>query len=347
MSGSERAGAQAPAQRLVRQIVSGWRTQALHAAVELELPERLAAGPRTPSELAGLRGDDVDGLTRLLRALCVLGVCRTRRDGRFVLTRAGRLLCADGGGEGTSLRPLVQWWGGPLWPVWGALAYSVRTGRSARERLTGTEGYAHLERDAAQARVFHEAMRSMTALIVDDVVHWPGWHGAATAVDVGGGHGQLLLAVLGAHAGLRGEVLDLPSARAGTRAAIDAAGLQARARFRPGSFFDAVPAGADRYLLKSILHNWDDARCITLLQRCRAAMRQDARLLVVERVRPQRLRRSDEGLVRTDLNMLAGLGGRERSLDEFATLLGATGFAVAALRPTAFEFSLIEAVPTA
>jgi hypothetical protein len=333
------------ATQLVQQIVSAWRTQALHVAVRIGLPERLADAPLAAQDLATALGCDVDGLTRLLRALCALGVCRQQRDGRFALTRSGRLLCTDGGGEGASLRALALWWGGPLWAMWGELEFSVRSGQSARRKLTGDAHYAYVERSAEVAQVFHEAMRSMTALVLDDIARLPLWREATTVVDVGGGHGQLVLALLAAHPHLRGTVFDRPGAEAGAQACIAAAGLGARCRFEAGSFFETLPSGADSYLLKSILHNWDDERCATVLAACRAAAPAHARLLIVERLRPHRMcgRWRDEGLARTDLNMLAGLGGRERTLQEYAGLLEDAGFTLGAVHTTGFEFSVIEA----
>jgi hypothetical protein len=362
------AGPRASA-RLVRDIVGCWRSQALNAAVELGVAERLAGGPRAPRELAEALGCDADGLTRLLRALCVLEVCRERADGRIGLTRAGRLLCSEPGEAGTSLRPLVQWWGGALWPMWAELGYSVRTGQSARRKLTGDERYAHLDKSAAMAQTFHDAQSAMTSLVLDDLAAWDGWRTARHVVDVGGGHGQVALALLARHPRLRATVFDLPHAQAGALARIAQCGAQAdttpatsqadpggggrvlgpsgpaaRCTFVPGSFLESIPAGADRYVLKSILHNWDDAHCAVFLGRLRAAMGPGAVALVVDRVRPERLRRNarDEAVVRTDLNMLAGLGGRERSLAEFRALLGAAGLDGGASWPLGFEFSAIE-----
>lgn len=339
--------AQASAARLVRQIVGAWRTQALRAAVQLGFPEQLAATPQTADELADATGCHADSTARLLRALCVLGVCRELVSGHFRLTRSGRLLCADGGGEGVSLKPLVDWWGGPLWPVWADLAYSVQTGASARELQTGAQHYGHIEHDAEMALIFHQAMRSMTALITADVANWTGWKNIRTVVDVGGGHGELLIALLRTHTHLSGEIVDRHTGRDGAEQAIRDAGLTTRLRFCGGDFFEAVPGGADCYILKSILHNWDDARCTDILARCRAAVPDHAFLLVIERVRPTRMREGehDEGVARTDLNMLAGLGGRERTFDEYRALLDAAGFGRLCHTSTGFEFSLIEAYP--
>lgn len=333
------------AHRLVRHIVAGWRCQAIHTAVQLALPEALADGPRGAAELASALACDADGLHRLLRALCSLGVCRQAPDERFVLTRMGRLLLAGHDGQAPSLRALAQWWGGPLWNLWSQLPYSVRTGRSARERDTGSAGYGFLDRDGDAARVFHEAQRAMTALVLDELCQWPGWGAARSLVDVGGGHGQVALAVLAAHPHLRGTVLDLPHAGAGARQCIGRSGLSRRCQFEPGSFLEQVPAGADVLLLKSILHNWDDAHCRTILRRCAEALPAQGTLLIVERVPAPRLRPGarDEAAARTDLNMLAGLGGRERTEAQFAALLAEAGFELHHTQPLAFEFSLLVA----
>ena len=337
---------------MVNMIVSGWRTQVLHVAAQLQLAEHLVQRPATAATLAEAMDCSGDGMARLLRALCALGVCRERADGRFALTAAGRLLCAEvptgaGASATASLRPLALWWGGSLWPMWGELMYSVRTGASAREKLTGDVNYSFLNKGGEVASNFHDAMRAMTQLIVADVAALPTWRSVRTLVDVGGGHGELACALLAQHAGLRATVFDLPHAQVGAQAQIGSAGLAARCRFEAGSFFEAVPTGADRYLLKSILHNWNDQRCADILARCRAAVSSRSRLLLLERVRPERLRPTehDEALARTDLNMLAGLGGRERSLAEFSLLLRDAGFEVVGLQATGFEFSVIEARP--
>lgn len=333
------------AERLVQHIVGGWRCQALHAAVQLELPDALRAGPRSATDLAAALACDADGLARLLRALCTLGVARARTDGRFALTASGQLLCRPATAGEPSLRALAQWWGGPLWPMWGELAYSVRTGRSARQKLTGQTGYGVLDQGGCVPQVFHDAQAALTALVLDDIARWTGWARARTLVDVGGGHAQVALAMLEAHRRLHGTVIDLPHAEAGARQRITQAGLVARCAFQPGSFFDPLPAGADVYLLKSILHNWTDEACARILQRCAEAAPAHAMLLIIDRVLPAQLRPGarDEAAARTDLNMLAGLGGRERTQAQFAALLSEAGFVIERTMETGFEFSLIEA----
>lgn len=333
------------ADRLVGHIVAGWRCQAIHAAVQLGLPEALADGPHAAGELTEKLACDGDGLARLLRALCSLGVCRELKAERFALTRMGHLLHSAPERGAPSLRALSQWWGGPLWNLCSGLSYSVRTGRSARERATGAPGYGYLDQDTDAARVFHEAQHAMTALVLDDVCGWPGWRKVRTLVDVGGGHGQLALAVLAAHSQMSATVLDLPHAESGARQCIEKAGMEERCRFEPGSFLEQLPAGADVYLLKSILHNWDDERCRNILRQCAAAAPKSGRLLIIERVLPPRHRVNsrDEAAARTDLNMLAGLGGRERTELQYAALLAEVGFGITSMTPLGFEFSLLMA----
>ncbi|MGY0194840.1 methyltransferase [Leptothrix sp. BB-4] len=334
--------------RLVGQITACWRTQALNAAVLLDLPDRLASGWIDPETLARACDVDPDGLRRLLQALCVLQVCRQgrhRHEGRYRLTCAGQALCRAPADGSPSLRAMAMWWGGPLWPMWGELGYSVRSGRSARARLTGRSHYGFLDGQPAAATLFHAAMQALTTLVAGEVARLPLWQGAGTLVDVGGGIGTLGAAIAVAHPGLQLVVLDRADAAPGAQALFEQHALAERARFEIGDFFAAVPPGADRYLLKSILHNWDDDACRRLLARCAEAAPAGARLVVVERVRGERLGATphDEALVRTDLNMLAGLGGRERGLAEFRDLLEAAGFEPVAVTPTRHEFSVIEA----
>ena len=333
-------------QRLVRQITGCWRTQALHAAVLLDIPDRLARGNGEIAELATVCQCPADSLMRLLRALCTLKVCRQRRDGRFELTAAGDALRRSPADGADSLRALTLWWGGAMWSLWSDLAYSVQTGHSARARQTGVAHYGFLDQQPDTAPVFHQAMQAMTGLIAQELAHWPAWHNTRALVDVGGGHGTLAAAIALAHPRLQVSVLDREDARPAPDSDYGRLMQSGRARFCPGDFFQAVPAGADRYLLKSILHNWDDTQAACILGVCAAAARPGARLLLVERVRPERLRATvhDEALTRTDLNMLAGLGGRERSLAEFSALLEAAGFRLDQVAPTRHEFSVIEAI---
>jgi len=232
-----------------------------------------------------------------------------------------------------------------MWPMWGDLTYSVRTGQSARSRQTGTQNYAFLDKQPSVANLFHDAMQAMTALITSDVVRLATWRDVHSVVDIGGGNGTLAAALATAHPPMHVTVLDRPDAEPSAGSPFAELTQNGRASFVQGDFFVTVPAGAERYVLKSILHNWDDAACGRILATCAAAVGPKARLLVIERIRPDRLKasRHDEALVRTDLNMLAGLGGRERSEGEFRDLLKLGGFEMLSVSPTRHEFSVIEA----
>jgi orsellinic acid C2-O-methyltransferase len=332
-------------QKLVDCIVGAWRTQALLAAIDLGVIELLHESPQSVAEIASSLGLNCDGLIRLLRALCTLGVCCEHPSKQFSITRTGRLLSLEGV-DGVSLRSLTLWWGGPMWHLWPGLDYSVRTGMSYREKLTGERQYGHLDHSMDQAQVFHEAMRSLTGLVAPNVTKLSLWKAAAHFVDVGGGIGQLALSVLKAHAHLTATVVDLAHAEQRACKQIASAGLASRCRFAIGSFFEVIPDGADVYLLKSILHNWDDEHAGRILATCRKAAQRGARLVLVERIRSELMMQCaiDESVARADLNMLVGLGGRERTSREYELLLGANGFEIEATHETEFEFSVLVAV---
>jgi orsellinic acid C2-O-methyltransferase len=328
--------------RLLELIGASWMTQAITAAAELRIADRLAAHPLTADELAPAVGCHPASLRRLLRALASLDVTREQDDGSFALTDMGALLRSD---RQPSLRSWAMWWGHYLWPIWGDLQQSVKSGRSRRELATGRSGYAHLEADPEAAAVFNAAMVELTALSAAELNRAVDFSTARHVIDVGGGYGELLAAILRAHPALRGTLFELPHALAGARARMQQAGVADRCEFVGGDFFESVPGGGDLYLLKSVLHNWDDDKCGVILRRCRQSMRRDARLLLVERVLPQRMRpcAADRAAARTDLNMLIGVGGRERNRAEFALLLGAAGFTATRFVPTPLELSVIEA----
>lgn len=333
-------------ERVAALIASCWRTQAIHAAVCVGVPEKLGV-PQDSTALAQACGCDADALRRLLRALCALGLCREDEDGRFHLTPGGQLLRREGPDAAPGLRAMALWWGGPMWNLWPALEYSVRTGRSAREMHTGKSHYTFLDGDAPMAALFHEAMQAQSAAVADAVARLPAWQDAQSFVDVGGGNGALAAAVAARHPRLQGVILDRADAQAGACEAVRQRGLESRLRFTVGDFFGALPPGADWYLLKSILHNWDAEACARILARCAEAAAPQGRLLLVERLLPERLQTAEghEALARADLNMLAGLGGRERTLKQYAQLLQAAGFRLAHVEPLSSEFHALEAVP--
>lgn len=328
--------------RLLELIGASWMTQAITAAAELRIADQLAASPLTADALAPTVGCHPGSLRRLLRALASLDLTREQDDGSFVLTEMGALLRSD---RQPSLCSWAKWWGRYLWPIWGNLRQSVQSGSSARELATGRSGYAHLEADPEAAAVFNAAMVELTALFAGELDRIVDFSTVGHVIDVGGGYGELLAGILRAHPALRGTLFDLPHALAGAKARMHQAGVADRCEFVGGDFFESVPAGGDLYLLKSVLHNWDDEKCGVILSRCRQSMHRDASLVLVERVLPDRMRScaADRAVARTDLNMLIGVGGRERTRAEFAALLGVAGFSTTRFVPTPLELAVIEA----
>ncbi|MEA2711502.1 MAG: hypothetical protein QOF78_4103 [Phycisphaerales bacterium] len=334
------------ARRLLDIVNASWMSQATCVAAELGIADLLRDGPRTADELAVLTHTDPPSLHRLLRALTTLDICRERDDGAFEITPMGALLGGDDATPG-SVRAWAIWWGKHLWPVWGELLYSVRTGKSARKLLMGTEGFKHLENDPEKAALFNRALVELTRLATDSFVRTYDFSGLRRIVDVGGGYGQLLAAILAANPAISGILFDLPHAIEGGRRHLDDAGLAARCEFVAGDFFQAVPPDADAYILKSVIHDWDDARSRQILESCRRAMHADARLLLVEQMLPDRLEATaaHQFIVRSDLNMLVAHAAGERTEAAFREMLGATDFRVNKILPAGLTFSVIEAFP--
>jgi hypothetical protein len=340
-SGPGGEGAASPAV-LLELITSGWMSQAVHVAARLGVADELASGPRRSDDLARALGAHADSLHRLLRGLTALGLCAERDDGAFELTALGGYLRT---GVAGSVRAYAAFWGGSLWPIWGALLHSVRTGKSPRALVSRTDGFDTLARDPESASVFNRAMADVARLVADGVARAFGTASWRRIVDVGGGHGELLAALLRENPAARGVLLDLPHAVAGAREHLEAAGVADRCEIVAGSFLESVPGGGDAYLLKSVLHDWDDAHGLEILRQCRRAMAGQGTLLVVERVMPERMQASaaHRWIAASDLNMMVVLGGRERTAPELRALLEAAGFRVVRIAPAVLHYSVIEA----
>lgn len=306
-------------------------SQILYAAVRLGVPDALADGPAPPEALARSVGCDPDGLTRLVRALVVLGVVEIVAPGSIALAEAGRPLCAA---HPRSMRSSVLLLGEPaMWRAWEGLTHGVRTGEAAFDHVHGLPLFGYMAGQPAMSGVFGTAMREGTAWIAAGVPRAYDFTAARTVVDIGGGSGALLAAVLAAAPGARGILFDTADGAACAAGTLRRAGLSGRYAIETGDFFRAVPAG-DVLLLKDILHDWDDRRCRTVLGNCRESIASDGRLLVLEAVRPDRLDAPEAvGVVMSDITMLVYTGGRERSRSEFRALLDSSGFCLAGVTP--------------
>ena len=329
---------------LINLINCVWMSQAVCVAAELNIADLLSDGPMPADALARATDTHAPSLRRLMRALVALGLCRECEGDGFGLTATGALLQSN---APDSLRPWALYSHRFLWPLWSRLLDSVRSGQHARKLIGGTEDFGHLEGDGAAAEAFNDAMMALTRLLAGEVARRYDFAGVQRIVDVGGGYGALLGAVLSAWPQAQGVLYDLPHAREGAHAHFAAVNVAERCEFVAGSFFDSIPADADVYLLKSIIHDWDDRRSAAILQNCRRAIARDGRLLLIERIMPARLEPCalHRILARADLTMLIGIGGRERTEAGFRALLDAAGFEMTRTVPLAFAFNIIEASP--
>jgi hypothetical protein len=326
----------------VRAMVNGYQvSHALSAAASLGLSDLLAQGPRTPAELASSTGCDEPTLLRLLRALTEVGVYAPADEGRFASTELGEQLRSDLPGSVAGWAAFVG--RGYHQQAWAALADSVRTGENAFLRVHGVPVWEYRARHPEEQQIFDRAMASFAGAVGDAVAASYDFGGCRTVVDVGGGSGTLLAAVLDRYPGIRGVVFDQPAVVAGARELLAARGLAARSELVGGDFFAGVPEGGDAYLLKSIVHDWPDDDAVRLLRSCRSAMREDAVLLLVERLLGEGP--DPVGTAFSDLNMLVGPGGRERDRDGYARLLEAAGLRLDRAVPTGTDVFVLEARP--
>jgi hypothetical protein len=328
------------------QLATGYFVaRAIYVAADLGLADHLAAGPLDAAALAAETGADPRALYRLLRALAATGVFEHREDDRFALTPLGATLRADAPG---SVRAGVLMFHQPMfWRSWEALRYSVETGTPALDHIFGAPVFEYLAAHPEAARHYDGGMTGLNAALIPAIVGAYDFSPLRRIVDVAGGHGSLLAAVLERAPHAEGLLLDLPHVAAVARRTFAQRGLGTRAQALDGSMFETVPGGADAYLLKWILHDWDDAACVRILGRIREAAPDHARLLVIERVLPERATASlaERTMMMADLTMMIHLTGHERTGREFRALLDAAGWQLARVVPTACPLSIVEAVP--
>jgi hypothetical protein len=325
------------------QLATGhYLSQALYVVATLGIADHLADGAQDHETLAKATGTHPPSLRRVLRLLASARVLAEREDGRFELTTVGSFLRSGPG----SFRAMAQLFASPLeWQSWGDLLTTVRTGEPALHRVFGMDSFEYFADHPEEGAVFDEAMGSFTAMAALAVAAAYDFSSMRTLIDVGGGEGALLTGILRANPHLRGTVLDLPRLTEGARRYIGAAGLADRCEFVAGDFFEAVPAGADAYLMKHVIHDWDDARAVRILRTVRTAMRPETKLLIVEGVYPPRIDGSPEchGAAKNDVNMMLVTGGRQRSETEFRELYAAAGLRLTRIVPTGMA-SVIEGV---
>lgn len=323
-------------------MLHGFRAyQLVVAACKLRLADLVAEGHGDPATLAAMTGTHEPSMRRMLRGLAAWGFFVEDANGRYASTTISEYFRSDRPG----LRNMALMLSKEAYSVWADLLYSLETGGPAFEHRYGKSRWEQMADDPEEAALFNAAMVETSTRVGAAFVAAYDFDGVDTVVDVAGGNGALLASVLVHLPEAQGVLLDLPAGLAGAAERFQKAGLDGRVTLVEGSFFDAVPASGDLYLLKSIVHDWDDERATAILASCRRAMKASSRLVLLERFLPERIDEPEHALaaVMSDLHMMVLLGGRERTTSHYAALLAAAGLRMTRQIRLESEFYGIEA----
>ena len=334
-----------PPALLLRRLIGSYRiTHAIKAAAQLGITDHLSERPQSAGELAERLHVNPQALSRLLRTLLSIGLLADAGDGLFTLTSVGACLQRDApdGMRAWALCEGAEYYQSP----WMNLLHAVETGETAFEYTHGETFYQYLARHPETGHGFSQAMLDYARLIATAVVAGYDFTGVRRVVDIGGSHGHLLSAILHANPTVSGVLFDRPTVVERAEERIGGTELAERVELVAGDFFESLPAGGDLYILSRILMDYDDERCVRLLQNCHRAMAPGGRVLIVQLLMPEQggggARESLFEAAVSDLNMLVLTGGRERTEVEYRTLLGLAGFRLARVVPSQALVSLIE-----
>ena len=330
-----------PAEQLLQYATGYMVSSALYGVTALAIPDLLKAGAKNVAELATSTGTHEDSLYRVMRALASIGVFEENPARTFSLTAVSEPLCA---GRPDSMRDMTLWLADPFHlEVYGQVSHALRTGETVPEKLYGLPCFDYLAKNKAVGDRFNNAMTgfSATAIAAALEAYDFGWLEGMTLVDVAGGHGMVLTEILKKYPGVRGVLFDLEHVVSGAAARIESQGLAGRCATAHGDFFQAVPEG-DAYIMKHIIHDWDDARAATILKNIHGAARPGARLVLLEAVLAPG--NAPHFAKWTDIEMLLLPGGRERTEQEYRTLLESNGFRLTRVVPSKSLLSVVEAV---
>jgi predicted O-methyltransferase YrrM len=326
--------------KLLQMMTGYWVTQALYVAAKLGIADLLREGPVNCDVLAGKTSTHPQSLYRTLRALASVGVFTEVAPEQFALTPSAALLQS---GTPNSMRALAIMYAEEQYRAWGEMLYSVRTGQPAFEHQFGMGVFEYFVQNPEAGAIFNEAMTGLTSQVADALADTYDFSAFETIVDIGGNLGTVIAAILRRYPNAQGILFDRPNVVASAAEYLVEAGVDNRCQRIGGDFFTAVPSGGDAYLLASVLHDWDDDRCIAILTKCRQVMPAHGKLLVVELVLP-------EGDVPhagkwVDLHMLVMASGRERTAAQYRALFLAGGFDLASVSPIPGGQSIVEALP--
>jgi O-methyltransferase domain/Dimerisation domain len=334
---------QTPGEHLRGLIDGFWAVPVISAAAQLQIPELLAAGPKDCRTLAREAGAHAPSLHRLLRALETLGLCTVAEGDAYALTGAGHLLRAD---SPESLRGRALHTADMLWKQLGDLYDQVKTGGRTKAFPTGSEGFEALKNDPARLHKFQTNMAEGSRRAAQAAMQVYDFTPFARLLDLGGGYGGVLAELLRAYPHHRGAVCDLAYLERGALDYLSSTGVGKQSSFVRGDFFASVPGGYDLFLMKYILHDWDDENVLRILRNVRSAAGNHSRLIAIEQIVPEALTPSvtDQDVIRADLVMMS-VGGKERTAAEYRTLFADSGWNLSCIVPTGTAFSLIEGKP--
>jgi hypothetical protein len=334
------SAAELPQFAMLQMITGFWVSRAIYVAAKLGLADLVKDAPKTADELARLTGAHSPSLYRALRALASVGVFADDGQGRFSQTPLSETLRSDTPG---SLRAMaIAELGQEHSPAWGNLMHSVKTGEIAFDNLFKQSVWEYYARNPEDASNFNKSMKGLTEMINVAALAAYDFSGVDKLVDVAGGTGGLISAILAAHPQMRGVLFDLPHVIAEAGPALNAAGVRDRCETSAGDFFRAVPEGGSAYVMKWIIHDWDDEKATVILKNIRRAMNEKGKLLLIEMVVPEGNQPDLSKFM--DINMMVMTGGRERTEAEFKSLLAASGFELTRVIRTASPVCVIEAV---
>jgi ubiquinone/menaquinone biosynthesis C-methylase UbiE len=325
---------------MLQMIIGFWVSRAIYVAAKLGLADLVKDSPKTADELARLTGTHSPSLYRALRALASVGVFADDGQGRFAQTPLSETLRSEAPG---SLRAMaIVELGQEHFPAWGNLMHSVKTGEIAFDNLFKQTAWEYYARNPEDASNFNESMKGLTEIVNVAVLEAYDFSGVDKLVDVAGGTGKLISAILAAHPRARGVLFDLPHVIAEAGPLLDAAGVRDRCETSTGDFFRSVPEGGDAYVMKWIIHDWDDEKSTAILKNIHRAMDKNGKLLLIEMVVSEGNQPDLSKFV--DLDMMVMTGGRERTEAEFNSLLAASGFKLTRVIRTTSPVCVIEAV---
>ena len=326
----------------VRQMITaGHLSRVIQIAVQLGIPDLMAGSVHTTEQLAAASRTHSGALDRLLRVLAANDLCSKRECGTWELTSLGEMLRSAAPG---ACHAAALYWGlDSIRAAWDRLDHSLRTGLPAFARANGSPFFQHMKDSAVDGEVFDRFMTANQGERAAEQLDLIDCRALRRVVDVGGGEGAFLIALVKRNPHLSGTVLDLPHVAGRARDMVKRQQLEDRITVTEGSFFDVIPEGADAYVLSAILHDWPDEAALTILRTCRAAMSDDAVLLVIEQVLGPDGTTPFSALL--DIAMLVLLGGKERSREEFAALFAAADLVLCTVTPTPTTFSVMTARP--